>query len=120
MSLSAAFYCVGEIMGEYGSQIMSFMVELALLSVKTHRMSSAVSSTSSLNSGLGSSLQSVLLRFHAIQALRKAVPSAGRALTDAATKDIIKHMRYALSDKALPIRRAAAEVRYSGSLRFPK
>ena len=43
MSLSAAFYCVGEIMGEYGSQVMSFMVELALLSVKTYRTSSAVS-----------------------------------------------------------------------------
>ena len=44
MSLSAAFYCVGEIMGEHGSQIMSFMSELALLSVKTYRTNSAVSS----------------------------------------------------------------------------
>jgi hypothetical protein len=43
MSLSAAFYCVGEIMGEYGSQVMSFMVELALLAVKTYRISGAVS-----------------------------------------------------------------------------
>ena len=56
MSLSAAFYCVGEIMGEYGSQIMSFMVELALLAVKTHRMSNAVSSISFLKPGLGSPL----------------------------------------------------------------
>ena len=101
-------------MAEYGSQVMSFMVELALLAVKTHRISSAVSSISFLNSGLGSPIQSVLLRFHATQALCKAIPSAGRALTDAAIKDILKHMRYALSDKALPIRRAAAEVRYRG------
>jgi hypothetical protein len=34
---------MGEIMGEYGSQVMSFMVELALLAVKTYRTSSAVS-----------------------------------------------------------------------------
>lgn len=111
MSLSAAFYCVGEMMGEYGAQVMSFMVELAVLAVRTYKISSAVSSISFLTSCPVSPLQSVLLRFHAIQALRKAVPSAGRALTDATIKDILKHMRYALSDKALPIRRAAAEVR---------
>jgi len=48
MSLSAAFYCVGEIMGDHGSQVMSFMVELALLAVKTYRTSNAVSSISFL------------------------------------------------------------------------
>lgn len=43
-------------------------------------------------------------------ALEKALSTAKRAITDAVARDIIKQMRYALGDKALPIQRAAANV----------
>lgn len=44
-------------------------------------------------------------------ALRKALTSAGRALSDAATRDIVKNARNGLSDKAMSVKRAAADVR---------
>lgn len=43
-------------------------------------------------------------------ALHKALCTASRALTDSSAKDIIKQMKAALLDKALPIQRAAADV----------
>ena len=43
--------------------------------------------------------------------------TAKRAVTDALVKDIIKQMKHALSDKALPIQRAACNV--SNSI-YPK
>ena len=54
--------------------------------------------------------QSVLLRYHAVMALQKSLSTASRALTESSTKDVIKQMKSALSDKALPIQRAAADV----------
>ena len=44
-------------------------------------------------------------------ALRKSLSTAGRAVSDAQMKDILKNARNGLSDKALPIQRAAADVR---------
>ena len=45
-----------------------------------------------------------------MMALRKALVSAGRAVSDATMKDIVKNARNGLSDKAMPIQRAAADV----------
>lgn len=45
--------------------------------------------------------------------LRKTLVSAKKALSDSLTKDIIKHMKNGLSDKALPVQRAAASVSFS-------
>lgn len=59
-------------------------------------------------------IQSVLLRYHALVALRKSIATAGRAITDSAMKDVLKQAKSALSDKALPVQRAAADV----SLKF--
>ena len=56
-------------------------------------------------------LQNILLRFHALVALRKALETARRAATESVFKDIIKQMKSALLDKSLPVRRAAADVR---------
>ncbi|KAF8584408.1 ARM repeat-containing protein [Ramaria rubella] len=89
-----AFSCIGDLMAVYGSQVMSFMAEIALVSLKTLKTSS----------------NSVLLRFHAIMALQKSLSTAARAVTDSLSRDIVKQMKSALSDKALPIQRAAADV----------
>ncbi|KAL5476373.1 hypothetical protein ACEPAI_3473 [Sanghuangporus weigelae] len=90
----AAFYCIGELMAALGSQIMSLMAETALCCLKNFRSSSS----------------SVLLRYHALTALRKASATAGKAVPESTMKDIIKHSRNALSDKALPVQRAAADI----------
>ena len=54
--------------------------------------------------------QSCLLRYHALIALAKSLKTAKRAVQDSTTKDIIKQMKIALTDKSLPIQRAASEV----------
>ncbi|TFK48336.1 clathrin-coated vesicle protein [Heliocybe sulcata] len=89
----AALYCVGELMLKFGSQVMSFMAEIGTVTIKTYRSSSSVS-----------------LRTHALLALRNALLSARRAVPDPLARDILKQMRNGLSDKALPVQRAAAEV----------
>ena len=60
--------------------------------------------------GADNTRKPIILRYHAIGALEKTVLTAKRAVTDALVKDIIKQMKYALSDKALPIQRAACNV----------
>lgn len=75
-------------------QMMSFMAEICTLSVKA----------------LKNSNFSVILRTHAILAFSKSLVSAGRALPDALVKDLLKHLRSGLQDKALPIQRACAET----------
>jgi hypothetical protein len=43
-------------------------------------------------------------------ALRKSLAAAYKAVTEASSRDIIKHMKSGLSDKTLPVQRAAADV----------
>ncbi len=54
--------------------------------------------------------QSTLLRYQALVTLKKSITTAKRAITDATTKDILKQSRNFLTDKALPIQRASADV----------
>ncbi|KAF8966949.1 clathrin-coated vesicle protein [Flammula alnicola] len=89
----AAFSCIGDLMGVFGSQVMSFMAEICTVTIKTHRHST-----------------SSLLRYHALMALYKALTTAKRAVTDASAKDILKQMKSALTDKSLPVQRAASQV----------
>ncbi|KAI0830170.1 ARM repeat-containing protein [Trametes gibbosa] len=89
----AAIYCIGELMGTYGSQVMSQMAEVATVAIKLYRSSSPI-----------------ILRTYALYTLAKALSTARRAVTDSVAKDIIKHSRNALSDKAFPVQRAACEV----------
>ncbi|TFK60204.1 clathrin-coated vesicle protein [Pluteus cervinus] len=89
----AAFSCIGDIMAIFGSQFMSFVAEITLVSLKVTKSSS-----------------STLLRYHALEALKKTLTTAKRAVTDQLNRDIMKQVKYALTDKALPIQRAAAEV----------
>lgn len=74
--------------------MMSFMAEICTLSVKVLRNSN----------------MSVILRTHAVNAFAKSLISAGRALPDALVKDLLKHLRSGLGDKALPIQRSCAET----------
>ncbi|OSD03664.1 ARM repeat-containing protein [Trametes coccinea BRFM310] len=89
----AAMYCTGELMGTFGSQVMSQMAEVSAITIKIYRSSSPV-----------------ILRAYALYALAKALDKAKRAVTDSVAKDIIKHSKNALGDKALPVQRAACEV----------
>ena len=97
-------------MAELGSQVMSFMAEIAAISLKTLRTSSNVRSSGSFVDITLTPVQSVLLRFHALVALRKSLTTAGRAATDSVMKDILKQAKSALGDKAFPLQRAAADV----------
>ncbi|KAG1715659.1 hypothetical protein ID866_1501 [Astraeus odoratus] len=89
----AAFWTIGELMANFGSQFMSFMAEIATISVKTFRTA-----------------HSPQMRYHALTMLRKSLENARKALTDTLTKDIIKNMKNGIGDKALPVQRAAAGV----------
>ncbi|EAU90073.2 clathrin-coated vesicle protein [Coprinopsis cinerea okayama7 len=89
----AAWSCVGDIMAAFGSNLMSFMAEIALVSLKTAKSSS-----------------SPLLRYQALIAFQKALTTAKRAVQESTLKDALKQMRYALTDKSLPVQRAACQV----------
>ncbi|KDQ54486.1 hypothetical protein JAAARDRAFT_80176 [Jaapia argillacea MUCL 33604] len=93
MNKTAAVYCIGALMGVFGSQVMSLMTEITTVSLKIFK-----------------SANSVLLRYHALVALRKSLSTARRAITDAVVKDVFKQMRHALGDKSLPIQRSASDV----------
>ncbi|OBZ74420.1 HEAT repeat-containing protein 5B [Grifola frondosa] len=89
----AAMYCIGELMGTFGAQVMSLMVEVATVALRLYKSSN-----------------SIILRTHTLSALAKSLSTAKRAVTDSISKDIIKQMRNALGDKALPVQRAACDV----------
>lgn len=89
----AAFSCVGDLMEKFGSQYMSLVSEVATASLKCAKSSS-----------------SPLLRYHALNALRKTMLTARKAVTDSAMKDTLKQMRNYLTDKSLAIQRIAADV----------
>ncbi|CAE6397949.1 unnamed protein product [Rhizoctonia solani] len=105
----AALYVLGEIMGAYGSQLMSFAMEIALIATRTVKSSS----------------NSILLRAHALRAVAKVVPTAGKAITDSTVKDLLKQLRSCLTDKSMVLQREAAEAllvlhTYMGQLRTPQ
>ncbi|GBE87132.1 clathrin-coated vesicle protein [Sparassis crispa] len=89
----AALYCIGELMGVFGSQVMSLMGEIAAVTLKLSKSSSPI-----------------IIRYHALCALEKSMTTAKRAITDSVAKDIIKQMRHHLGDKALPVQRGACNV----------
>lgn len=102
----SAFFCLGELMGTHGSQVMSFMTEITNSAMRTYRATSSAP----------------ILRYHAISALSKAISNAGKAISDQAVKDLHKNMRAALLDKALSVQRAAAATLialYPNSLHKP-
>ncbi|KAL1408350.1 hypothetical protein Q8F55_005159 [Vanrija albida] len=99
----ASWYTIGEVIKEHGGNMMSFMAEICTSSVKVLR-----------NSNL-----SIILRSHAVYAFSKSLYSAGRALPDALVKDLLKHLRSGLQDKALPIQRACADTFVSLHLYSP-
>ncbi|KAI0080179.1 ARM repeat-containing protein [Panus rudis PR-1116 ss-1] len=89
----AAVYCIGELMDVLGSQVMSQVANTAALCLKLNKSSN-----------------SIPLRYHALVTLEKTVKSARRALADNVVRDITKVARSGLSDKALPVVRASAQL----------
>ncbi|EEB92915.1 hypothetical protein MPER_08502, partial [Moniliophthora perniciosa FA553] len=80
---------------------MSFMAEITTVTLKTVKSSNTP-----------------LLRYHALLALKKALSTAKRAVPDSSIKDVIKLTKSSLTDKCLPVQRAASEVLvvlYSGT-----
>jgi hypothetical protein len=55
-------------------------------------------------------MQTSILRYNALVALRKSLTTAKKAVTDAVSKDIIKQIKSGLNDKSLPVQRAATDV----------
>ncbi|CAE7204243.1 unnamed protein product [Rhizoctonia solani] len=105
----AALYVLGEIMAAYGSQLMSFAMEIALIATRTVKSSS----------------NSIILRTHALRAVAKVVPTAGKAITDGTIKDLVKQLRSCLTDKSMVLQREASEVLlvlhiHIGQLRTPQ
>ncbi|QRV99686.1 HEAT repeat protein [Ceratobasidium sp. AG-Ba] len=105
----AALHVVGEIMAVHGSQLMSFAMEVALIATRIVKSSS----------------NSILLRTYAFQAAAQTIPTAGKAITDNATKDLAKQLRACLADKSMALQRAAAETLlalhvHMGHLRSPQ
>ncbi|KIY49942.1 ARM repeat-containing protein [Fistulina hepatica ATCC 64428] len=94
MNRIAALSCIGHLMDVFGSQIMSLVAEISTVALKIAR----------------SSNQIPLMRYHALVALKQTVKTARRAVPDSTTKDIHKQMRSLLTDKCLPVQRAACEV----------
>lgn len=90
----ACWFCIGEIMQALGSDMMSFMTDIATLTVKLIRATS----------------QPVILRSHAIIALTKSLKTGGKAVADATAKDVYKYLRNGLSDNATSVQRHSADA----------
>ncbi|KAF5360588.1 hypothetical protein D9756_004497 [Leucocoprinus leucothites] len=104
----AALSCVGDVMAMFGANVMSFMVEIATVTLKTMKSSNIhdlVSAPFALLMAL-----STLLRYQALVTLEKSVSTAKRAFTDTTTKDIFKQCRNYLMDKAMLVQHAATNV----------
>jgi hypothetical protein len=89
----AAFSCIGDLMAVFGTQFMSFMADIIVVSIKAFKLNNPP-----------------LLRHHALIALKKSIKTARKAVTDASFKDVLKSMKSGLGDKSFPVQRAAAEV----------
>ncbi|KAF5360799.1 hypothetical protein D9756_004484 [Leucocoprinus leucothites] len=89
----AALSCVGDVMAVFSANVMSFMAEIVTVTLKTTKSSN-----------------STLLRYQALVVLEKSLLTGKRAITDATMKDISKQCRNYLTDKALPVQCAAANV----------
>ncbi|KAI0784437.1 clathrin-coated vesicle protein [Abortiporus biennis] len=89
----AALYCIGELMQNFGAQVMSLMGEITTNCMKAYKSSNLI-----------------ILRCHALVTLEKSLATAKRALTDSALKDVLKQSRNAIGDKALPIVRAGCKI----------
>ncbi|KAJ3824050.1 clathrin-coated vesicle protein [Lentinula raphanica] len=90
---TAALSCVGDLMAVFGAQYMSFIAEITVVALKASKSSGTP-----------------LLRYHALLALKKSLDAAKRAVSDPLFKDILKNMKSFLTDKCLPVERAAADV----------
>ena len=80
----AALYITGEVFGLLGQQVMSLFVDITLMCQRVFKTTA----------------HPVLLRYHALAALNKALLSGGKSLADQPGKDLLKALRQGLADKA--------------------
>lgn len=90
---AGSLYIAGEVFLHHGHNVMSQFADLTVL---CQRISKAYS-------------QPVLVRYHALLCLSKALLSGGRSLNDQPAKEITKSLRQALSDRAGAVVRGSAE-----------
>ncbi|KAF8593619.1 hypothetical protein BDV93DRAFT_566321 [Ceratobasidium sp. AG-I] len=100
---------VYQLMSLTPDQLMSFMMEITLIAIRTVKSSS----------------NSILLRTHALRAVSLSVSTAGKAITENTIKDLVKQLRVTLADKSMALQRSAAETllavhTHLGLLRTPQ
>lgn len=91
----AALYILGEIFAVQGQNVMSLFLEITSLTQKLFR----------------SNTYPVILRYHALTCLQKALLVGAKSLNDQPAKEIVKNLRSGLTDKAGAIVRGCTEVR---------
>ncbi|PWN18626.1 ARM repeat-containing protein [Microstroma glucosiphilum] len=89
----AALYILGEIFAVQGQNVMSLFLEITALTQKLFR----------------SSASPVILRYHALTCLQKALLVGAKSLNDQPAKEIVKNLRLGLADKAGAIVRGCTE-----------
>lgn len=92
---AASLYVAGQVFGSSGHLVMSVFVDLAALCQRTFKQGSNVP----------------LVRYHALLCLSKVIQKSGKALQDAAAKDLVKALKQGLGDRAGAVARGSAEVR---------
>ncbi|PWN53232.1 hypothetical protein IE53DRAFT_199598 [Violaceomyces palustris] len=89
----SCLYVAGEVFGVLGQQVMSLFIEIVALSQRLFKSTS----------------NPVILRYHALTALQKAINVAGKSLSDQTGKELLKSLRTGLGDKAGAVVRGSAE-----------
>lgn len=93
-SKTAALYVLGDIFGSLGQQVMSLFVDIVTTTQRIFKPTSAP----------------VIVRYHALVCLNKAILCGGKSLSDVAAKEVVKSLRSGLADKAGAVVRGCADV----------
>lgn len=91
---AGALYVAGEIFARLGHNVMSLFNELLALTQRLFKNANAP----------------VLVRFHALLCLSKALASGARSLNDQPAKELLRNLRTGLGDRAGAVVRGCAEV----------
>lgn len=91
---TASLYVLGEIFAAMGHNVMSVFLEITATTQRIFKNTS----------------QPVILRFHALSCLQKALSSGAKSLNDQPAKELVKSLRQGLADKAGAVVRGCSEV----------
>lgn len=93
-SKTAALYVLGEVFGQLGQQVMSLFVDIVTTTQRIFKPAATP----------------VIVRYHALVCLNKAILCGGKSLSDVAAKEVVKSLRSGLGDKAGAVVRGCADV----------